>query len=281
MSHTKTVFVDNRPTAASLAATAPANPGEVAFLENDALTASNALTALSGSTKNYQILSGNGNSLRFNGADVIKSDFAEQSDGTAQVDFITLATTSGNAETMYVKIIDVTDGREKFVIGTFEAPAGSTVAEAETAIVAAINASKREEFKNITATADDATGASSANVTGVIKITAPVNTVLRFATNDASAVGGAGALAGTAAVASIGLAAQVDADLQAGFGFQGVTNQSGPNVVKPVVATAGIKFDRATVFVKQTHGVREDIHEIIIYTNVLNTAADTDLTAWT
>lgn len=279
MSHTKTVFVDNRATVGSLAATAPANPGEVAFLEADQLVASNALTALSGSTANYQILSGNGNSIRFNGADVIKSDRAAQSDGTAQVDFITLATTSGNAETMYVKIIDVTDGREKFVIGTFEAPAGSTVAQAETAIVAAINASKREEFKDIVATAADGTGNAGADVEGVIKITAPVNVVLRFATNDASALNAAGTA--VAAVASVGLSAQVNADLQAGFGFQGVTNQSGPNVVKPVVATAGIKFDRFTVFVKQTHGVREDIHEIIIYTNVLNTTADTDLTAWT
>ena len=278
MSHTKTVFVDTR-AADALPATAPAAPGQVAFLENDTLTASSALTALSGSTANYQILSGNGNSIRFNGADVIKSDRAAYTAGTAQVDFITLATTANNAETMYVKIIDVTDGREKFVIGTFEAPAGSTVAQAEAAIVGAINDSTREEFKNITATADDGTGASSANVEGVIKITAPVDTVLRFACNDASAVNAAGTA--VAAAPSVGSPAKVDADLQAGFGFQGVTNQAGPNVVKPVVATAGLTFDRFTVFVKQTHGVREDIHEIIIYTNAANTTADTNLDAWT
>ena len=276
MSHTKTVFVDTGASAASLAATAPDAPGKVAFLENDQLTASDDLTALSGSTANYQILSGGGNSIRFNGADVVKSSRAAQSDGTAQTITFTLGETTTYARedngTYNIKLIDVTEGREKFVIKTFETQeyatdqTGATIAAAFEVLIDAEGDRDNSPFKGISA--DDATD-------GTLVITLPVDQFARAAATDALPAPTENNYA-----RSVGLPAQVDADIQAGFGFQGVTNQAGPNVVKPNIATAGLKFDRFSVFVKQTHGVREDIHEIIIYTNVANTTADTDLTAW-
>jgi hypothetical protein len=50
-------------------------------------------------------------------------------------------------------------------------------------------------------------------------------------------------------------------------------------VVKPTVATAGINYDKYCIYVKETVGDREDIHEIIIYQNTANTQGNTDLDA--
>jgi|5_EtaG_2_1085323.scaffolds.fasta_scaffold08347_4 hypothetical protein len=269
MSHTKFVAVSNQASAA-IAASAP-TASTIAILENDTLTASGDLTAISsGAAKTYQVLSAAGNSIRFKGSDVVSATRAAYSAGTAQVIQVHVFVESdGSAE---IKLINVTDGREKFAIATFESTgnaAGQAGAEtAATAIAAAINASKRDVFKDVTAAVDG----SDANQ---VNITMPINVVMRFACNDASD----GAITTNAAL-SIGEEGDVNADVEDALPFVGVTNISGPNVVKPTVATAGTNYDKFCIFVKQTVGDREDIHEIVIYQNVANAQGDTDLTAF-
>ena len=271
MSHTKFVAVSNQASGA-IAASAP-TASTIAFLENDTLTASGDLTAISsGSAKTYQILSAAGNSLRFKGSDVVSATRAAYSTGTAQVIQVhVFIETDGSAE---IKLINVTDGREKFAIATFEST-GHTVDQsgaetAATAIAAAINASKRDVFKDVSAAVDG----SDANQ---VNITMPINVVMRFACNDASD----GAIT-TPAALSIGEEGDVNADVEDALPTVGVTNIAGPNVVKPTVATAGTNYDKFCIYVRTedvAHG-RLDMHEIVIYQNVDNTQGDTDLTAF-
>lgn len=277
MSYIKNVLVSTVSTATALG-TDPAD-GLVLFVNNQA-TASGSWAAFDDDTF-YQFVSPEGSSIRFKGSEVVKTDVAADADAVQQIDFIDLSDGANNDELVYVKIIDVTDGREKFAIATFEVAAGQTAAATATAMVTAINDSKRDVFKDITATASDGSGAEDADVAGRIKITAPANKILRFATNDASAV-----LASvtsttnvpTAAVMSIGKPADVDADVEDALPFQGVTNIAGPNVVKPKgPATAGLDFDRHSIFVKQSVGGRDVLTEIIIYNEDGNTTADTAL----
>lgn len=265
MSHTKFVAVSNQSSGA-IAATAP-TASTIAILENDALTASGSLTAISGgAAKTYQVLSAAGNSIRFKGSDVVSATRAAYSAGTAQViEVHVFKEADGSAE---IKLIDVTQGREKFAIATFEAVGAASDAAAAVQIKDAINASKRDVFKDVTA-------AINGSDDNQVDITMPINVVMRFACNDLSD----GAIA-TAAALSVGEEGDVNADVEDALPFVGVTNISGPNVVKPNVATAGTNYDKFCIFVKETVGDREDIHEIVIYQNTANSQGDTDLTAF-
>lgn len=265
MSHTKFVAVSNQ-AADAIAAAAP-TATTIAFLENDTLTASGSLTPIaSGAAKTYQVLTTAGNSIAFKGSDVVSATRAAYTAGTAQVIQVhVFKEADGSAE---IKLIDVTQGREKFAIATFEAVGAADDDAAAVQIKDAINASKRDVFKDVTAAIDGGDN-------NQVNITMPINVVMRFACNDASD----GAIT-TPAVLSIGEEGDVNADLQDALPFTGVTNIAGPNVVKPTVATAGTNYDKFTIFVKQTVGDREDIHEIVIYQNVANTQGDTDLSAF-
>lgn len=279
MSHTKTVLVQDSATAAALGTDPTAG---LSLAVNDVFTASSSWQAKAAGTK-YQFASPGGSSLRFDGADIVSVTLQADRAATQQVDFINLADDpASSTDPVYVKIIDVTEGREKFSIATFEVEKGLSATARATAMVNAINASKRDVFKDIEATAADGSGSGEANVDGRIKITAPANKILRFAVNDASTVLDA---AGTesssvdpvAAVFSIGQPADVDKEVQDALPIQGVTNISGPNVVKPSYpSTAGKTFDRYCVFIKQTHGDRDDIHELVIYNEDGNSTATTN-----
>lgn len=274
MSYIKNVLVQDSATAANLG-TDPAD-GLVLFV-NDTATASNSWQAFDDDTF-YQFVSPQGSSIRFKGSEVVKTDVAADADAVQQIDFIDLDDGANGDELVYVKIIDVTDGREKFAIATFEVAAGQGAAALATAMVAEINASKRDVFKDVVATAADGTDTGDADIAGRIKITAPANKILRFATNDASSVVASVTSTTnvpTAAVMSIGKPADVDADVEDALPFQGVTNIAGPNVVKPKgPATAGKDFDRHSIFVKQSVGGRDVLTEIIIYNEDGNTTAD-------
>ena len=161
----------------------------------------------------------------------------------------------------FIKLINVTEGREKFTIATFEAVGAENDAAAVDQLVAAINASKRDVFKDVTA-------AEKTGATTVIQITMPLNVNMRGASNDkSSAVTNA-----TPAVFTIGTVADVNAEFEDGLPIQGVTNISGPNVVKPAAPASGSEtYDRSCIYLKKTVGDREDIHEIVIYSLASNT----------
>ena len=264
MSHTKFVAVSNQASGA-IAASAP-TATTIAFLQDDALTASGSLTAFSsGASKFYQINTVAGNSIRFKGSNVVSATKNDYTAGTAQVIQVhVFKEGDGSAE---IKLIDVTQGREKFAIATFEAVGAASDAAAATQIKDAINASKRDVFKDVTAAIDNGDD-------NQVNITMPINVVMRFACNDLSD----GAIT-TDAVLSIGEEGDVNADVEDALPFVGVTNIAGPNVVKPTVATAGINYDKYCIYVKETVGDREDIHEIVIYQNTANTQGNTDLDA--
>lgn len=264
MSHTKFVAVSNQASGA-IAATAP-TATTIGLLLDDTLTASGSVTAFSsGAAKFYQVLTAAGNSIRFKGSNVVSATKNDYTAGTAQV--IQVHVFKEADRSANIKLIDVTGGREKFSIATFEAVGAANDAAAATQIAAAIEASKRDVFKGVTAAVDSSD-------TNQVNITMPINVVMRFACNDLSD----GAIT-TGAVLSIGEEGDVNADVQNALPFVGVTNIAGPNVVKPTVATAGINYDKYCIYVKETVGSREDIHEIVIYQNTANTQGNTDLDA--
>jgi hypothetical protein len=263
MSHTKVVLVSNDAGATSTSVEA----GKLVFFVNDAATASGDLAAIAAGT-NYQYMTGEGSSIRFDGANVISKEVQVHVAGTQQVLQVTPVVESDGSA--YIKLIDVTDGREKFAIATFEAPAksGQTAAQAVDLLVDAINASKRDVFKDVEA-------AENSGDNTIIDITIPLGKIFRGAANDAS---GAVSIA-TDAVLPIGTAALVNAEFEDALPLQGVTNLAGPNVVKPANPAVSGTYDRTVIAVKQTVGQREDLHEIVIYTlasnTTLNAALDT------
>ena len=270
MSHTKTVLVSND---AAATATTVASGKLVAFVDGAAVASSApwaAINASGSAAKTFQFQTGEGGSLLFKGADVKSSTIQDYVAGTQQVLEVTpVVEADGSA---FIKLINVTEGREKFTIATFEAPAkaGQNAAAAVDLLVIAINASKRDIFKDVQA-------AEKSGATTVIEITMPLNVSMRGASNDASSA----VSVATAPIFSIGAPADVNADVQAALPIQGVTNIAGPNVVKPAVVTGANTYDRTCLFVEQTHGNRTDIHEIVLYTlsgnTTLNGTLDTFL----
>ena len=259
MSHTKHVFVANVDGVKQAVA-----DNTISIFENDGFQADGGAALVAGDE--FMVVEGRYQTPLFKQSDIISvSAAAADVDGTQQVTFITLDDGANNDEAYEVKIIDVSEGREKFAIATFEVAANTAVAAAQTAMVNAINASKRDVFKDVEATADDGTGSGGANVAGVIKITSPVNKNLRFACNDASAVNATGTA--VALVPSVGSKADIDAEFEDGLPFLGVTNIAGPNVVKPTSGADSGGYHRVCIALKTdnvAHG-RVDTHDIIIY----------------
>ena len=267
MSHTKTVLVSNDAAATS---TTVGTGLLVAFVD-DAATASSApwaaLNASGSAEKTFQFRTGERSSIRFKGKDVVSSTINDHSGGTAQTITITMAAATTYARdedgTYSIKLIDVTDGREKFVMKTFQTEAytadqtGSVIAAAFEVLIDAEGALADSPFTGVSA--DDGTA-------GALVITFPVNQFARAASTDSLP-----APTYNAAAPSIGLASDVNADVEDALGFQGVTNIAGPNVVKPASVTGTNTYDRTCIFVKETVGMREDIHEIVIYTLASNT----------
>jgi len=268
MSHTKTVLVSND---AGATATSVASGKLVAFVDGTA-TASTApwaaINASGSAAKTFQFQTGEGSSLLFKGADVKSSTIQEYAAGTQQILEVTPVIEADKSA--YIKLINVTEGREKFTIATFEAVGAADNAAAVDQLVSAINASKRDIFADVVA-------AEKSGATTVIQITMPVNVNMRGAANDASSA----VTNATPAAFSIGAPADVNAEVQAALPIQGVTNIAGPNVVKPAVVTGSNTYDRTCLFVEQTHGDRTDIHEIVLYTlsgnTTLNATLDTFL----
>ena len=170
----------------------------------------------------------------------------------------------------YIKLIDVTDGREKFAIATFEAVNAGTGATgdnaAATQIAAAINASKRDIFADVTAAVDG----SDANQ---VNITVPIGYIFRGASNDASG----DVTQGTPPALPFGTPAAVRADILSALPFQGVTNLGGTNIVQPADVVGVNTYQAFEIFVEQTVGVRKDTHEIILYIPSGNGTLNEDL----
>lgn len=266
MSHTKHVFVANVDGVKNTVA-----DNTISIFQNTGFQADDGAALAAGD--DFMVVEGRYQTPLFNQADIISvSAAAADVDGTQQVTFITLDDGTNNDEAYEVKIIDVSEGREKFAIATFEVAAGTSAADADDAMAAAINASTRDVFKDVVATADDGTNSGS-NVAGVIKITSPVNKNLRFACNDASAVNATGTA--VALVPSVGSKADIDAEFEDGLPFLGVTNIAGPNVVKPTSGADSGGYHRVCIALKTdnvAHG-RVDTHDIIIYCD--DTGSDT------
>ena len=254
MSHTKHVFVVNTADGTGMQTT-EANLGvnDLGVYDNDAFqTTIAALNA--GDT--FQLANSQYSSPRFNFSDIVKVSDVDGTSGTSQVIAVDVEVEAdGSAE---IKLINVTDGREKFAIATFEtkghAQTDAGDVAAATALINAINASKRDVFKDVSAAIDG----SDANQ---VNITIPKNVVMRAACNDLSA-----ATISTQPILSVGTVADVNAEFEDGLPFLGVTNIAGPNVVKPASNASG-QYDRVSVFVKTdqvAHG-RTDLHEIAIY----------------
>ena len=248
MSHTKYVFMAN----VDGVKVAPA-ANTISIVENDALQADNGAALVANDT--FQVIEGRYGTPVFNANDIQKVDCDVTTAGTAQVIEVTVAKAADNSAN--IKLIDVTDGREKFSIATFEAVGAATDTAAATQITAAINASKRDVFKDVVASSSGA----------VVTITMPFNVIMRFACNDLSS----GSIT-TAAILSVGTVADINAEFEDGLPFLGVTNIAGPNAVK-IASGATDASHRVTVFVKADVGTRTDLHEIVIY--VKDTGSDT------
>ena len=240
MSHTKYVFVANVDGVKAVPAA-----DTISIVENGSLQSDNGAALVANDT--FQVVEGRYGTPVFNANDIQKVDCATTTNGTTQV--ITVNVVKTATGTANVKLIDVTDGREKFSIATFEAVGAATDAAAATQIAAAINASKRDIFKDVVVTVS----------TAELTITMPVNVIMRFACNDLSS----GSIS-TAAVLSVGTVADINAEFEDGLPFLGVTNIAGPNAVKIASGATGVSH-RVTVFVKAEVGTRTDLHEIVIY----------------
>ena len=126
MSHTKYVFVAN----VDGVKVAPA-ANTISIVENGALQSDNGAALVANDT--FQVVEGRYGTPVFNANDIQKVDCAVTTNGTAQV--ITVNVVKTATGTANIKLIDVTDGREKFSIATFEAVGAATDAAAATQIV--------------------------------------------------------------------------------------------------------------------------------------------------
>lgn len=249
MSFTKTVFYV--PSASTATTQVPPAKGEagLSIIENDAFQANAGAALVAGDT--FQIVNGFYNSARLKYDDIVSKKTLDASTGTAQI--IKLNIVEEEDDTAYVKLIDVTDGREKFSIKTFES-SGATAAINHAALKLSI-------------AADD----NVATVTGTspeLIITFVKDVVYRAAANNASSA----INYHTAMVASVGQPAEVKAALAEGMAFQGVTNQGGTNIVSPDFAAA-VACDKIVVEVNATVGDRSDRHELVFYVAAGSTAA--------
>jgi len=258
MSYTKTVLVSNDAAATSTTA----GSGLLLLAVDDTMTASSSWAAAV-DTKSYQFFTGEGSSIRFQGADIKKAANKAYAAGTSQVLQVTPVIQSDGSA--FIKLIDVTDGREKFAIATFEAVGAANNAAAVDQLVLAINASTRDVFADVEA-------AENGSDATIIDITIPVGKIFRGASNDASSA----VTQSTAPVLPFGTPAEVDAAVQAALPIQGVTNIAGPNVVKPAAVTPGKTYQAFSIMLEKTVGMRQDVHEILIYIPSANTTLNAD-----
>jgi len=169
--------------------------------------------------------------------------------GTAGTAVVTIAGTAP-----YIKLIDITDGREKFAMVTIE----GTAAQIEAGIDA-IGAKVGTQFY----------GVSASNASGVITVTFPLNRLLKVVANDESTLG-----AVTAPVYSVGTAAAVLADEKSALPFLGVTNIAGPNTkIPPYTVNPSHTYTKYTVMLEQEVGSQLHTHELVIYSNTNEAAA--------
>tara|TARA_B100001094_G_scaffold75207_1_gene71621 strand:- start:13883 stop:14680 length:798 start_codon:yes stop_codon:yes gene_type:complete len=243
MSFTKTVFFNSSATS-EVTLAVPAADGGISIAINDTLQANGYATVLAAGNT-FQLVNGFYSSPRLKFNDLVSAKKSAYSAGTAQILTATIVAESDG--TGYVKLIDVTDGREKFNIKTFEAT--GTAAEIATALRASILLDE-----NVSATG----GSTSA-----VQITFVKDVVFRAAANAASSIAYTGG-SNTAMVHSIGAAATVKAELAEGMAFKGVTNQGGTNIVSPDFATA-VNSDVIRLEFVSTVGDREDRHEVVFY----------------
>lgn len=245
MSHTKYVFVVNNADGTALQGTEGSlGANDLGVYKNGSfVTTAGALAA--GDT--FQLANSQYSTPELKFDDVVKAGDVVGQNGTSQVITVTVALESDDSAE--VKLIDVTDGREKFAIATFEAVGEASASDAATSLAASINASTRDGFKDVSASA---TGTA-------LTITAPKNKVFRFAANDASS-----GVYTTNAILSVGTVDDVNAEFEDGLPFLGVTNIAGPNVVKPVSNASG-QYARTCIYVDAQVGDRRDLHEIVIY----------------
>ena len=261
MSFTKTVF--SVPSATTNITALPPAKGAagISVFENDGFQANTGAALVAGDK--FQIINGFYSSPLLKYSDIVSKKKLVWSAGTAQKIVVTTVLGASDSDTpgaVYVKLIDVTDGREKFSIKTFEA--AGTIAVASAAVAAAI-------------LKDDNVSACVATSAGVITITFIKDVVYRAAANVASTVAYTGT--GTALmIASVGEPAEVKAALAEGTAFKGVTNQGGTNIVSPDFGTA-VASDKIIVEVDATVGDRTDRHELVFYVAKGSVAAYTRL----
>lgn len=257
MSFTKTVLTNY---AAEFAANDAAltSAAGIGFMKNGVLTAAEALA----DGNDYQFIAkrnlGTGTNLfqatpLFKKDDVKKVSVKAYAAGTAGTAAVTIAGTAP-----YIKLIDITDGREKFAMVTIE----GTAAEIEAGIDA-IGLKVGTQFY----------GVSAANNAGVITVTFPLNRLLKVVANDESTLG-----AVTAPVYSVGTVAHAKAVEKSALPFAGVTNIAGPNTnIPPSTVVAGTTYNMYTFMIEKTVGSRLDTHEIVIFNDTADTGFDTVL----
>lgn len=259
MSFTKQVFVVND-TSLTTAAANIDNESLSVYLDNALLATT--LTA-NNTTKSVQFSNKLNHTIDFKVGDVTSYKFLEASAGTSQV--IKVQITREADDSAYIKLIDVTDGREKFEMATFEVTAASNN-DAAAALVLAINDSKRDAYADISAAVDNVTA-------NQVNITIPVNRIFRVAANDAS-----NEVTGTAPVFSIGTPADVRAEVESALPYMGITNIVGPNVKRfaDQVSSANT-YDRIVIGLEKRVGERFDTHEIVLYVKSTQTSLETQV----
>ena len=253
MSFTKQVFVLN----GTDVVTTPANDSLTVYVNQVATAAADIAAA---GTADLQLVNKLNNTVVFKAADVVKADKRAYTAGTSQV--LTAAVTREADGTAYIKLIDVTEGREKFEMATFEAKA-DTNAAAATALAAAINASKRDAYADVSATATD----------DDIAITIPKGYIFRAAANDATTV-----TQTTAAVLPVGVPALVRKEVEEALPYMGITNIAGPNVKRFAdEVSSSTTYSKVVIGLEKTVGERDDRHEIVLYYPSNITAYETAL----
>lgn len=177
-------------------------------------------------------------------ANIVSMTRRNPTNGTAQVHAVTPVFENGLA---YIKVIDITDGRQKFPMVTVE---GATAVELNQALNKV--GQKNGAFAGMTAVGADP-----------ILITVPKNRMYLIATNDASST-----TQFTAPVFTVGTLADQIAEEKEGLPALGVTNIAGPNTKIPISAVVPTMnlAQRISIFLEFVKGNRIDEHEIVIYT---------------
>lgn len=252
MSFTKTVLTNYGPFATDNA-NLLSGVG-LGFMKNGVFTAAEALA--DGNT--YQLIAkrdvGTGTNLFqatpvFKKADVKKVTVKAYAAGTKGTAAVTIAGTAP-----YIKLIDITDGREKFAMVTIE----GTAAQIEAGIDA-IGAKVGTQFYGVSAAVNGA----------VVTVSFPLNKLYKVVANDESTLG-----AVTAPVYTVGTAAHAKAVEKSALPFAGVTNIAGPNTDIPPSTVLNANHDMYTIMIETAVGARLDTHEIVIFNDATVTAFD-------